>query len=277
MASPSERYWELVNSLINRGVTTKEAWFSADPSEFLYYQRLNKRGFRVGAILRDVVRHMAWSKTLYDYATGCKGRGDPRDNTVHRLLRLNGYDPHVVGTVMVKWSALLTPRNTLWVSGDPRTGASALVEALVYLSPLRSSADWRNTTNPFEGCLPSLVLWWDGGRVSDRSVELCLRVFRGEHVRFDREAGSRGLTGCPEMFRTPVVIYSDNDMTSTVTRSGRETSCEYTQLLRQSMYRLHLTEEMPRDISHITCRDMKEFLTWANDNRVQVEDKHELR
>lgn len=271
--SPSDLYWKLVRSLIDRGITTREGWHRRDPVEYRHYYHRNQRGFRVREILADVVKHMYWSKTFSDFAVGCQEVSNIRENTVYQILRANGYDPKTVGTVLVKWAGHLSPRNTVWINGLPRTGAPQLAEALVYLSPLVGSVNWRNRVNPFERCGSSLVLWWDGGCIYNSTVGLVKQVLGGEYVLVPRDSSQGG--GLSELFKTPVIIYSAHDICKTVSLDGKESE-EYSEGLRDTMYKITLTETIAPDVC-IGCGDVGNFLSWASKNITEAPDTHELK
>nr|WGL40789.1 Rep protein [Tawny frogmouth aviadenovirus A] len=267
----SEKYWELVNRLIGRGVTTAIGWQHHDPSEYAHYRR---KGFgkAVERILRDVRKHMFWSKLLYDYAVG-ECPSEIEGNPIYGLLTRNGFSAERVGMVLVKWTAHRSPRNTLWISGYAPTGASALATALAYTAPLMCCADPRNRGNPFEGCSPCLLLWWEGDCVGNHCVDMVKQVFRGEHAFMPEESSREGCMR--ELFKTPVLVLSNKNMCRTYVRRGVD-SAEHEASLRDCMYRLHLTESMPEEES-ISCQDVRDFLGWALDRHASFKDCHDLK
>lgn len=276
MTPESERYWSLVHSLIDRGIVSRERWQLIDPAQYNYYNRHRSRGFKIRHILRDVVRHMCWSRTLSDYITDGSDvtEDEMLHNPVYELLRVNGYDPVFVGSLILLWASHASSRNTLWIRGLPETGAPYLAEAIVYCSPLLGSVDWRNKSNPFEGCPSCLVYWWDGGYIYDCCVGLVKQVLRGEHVILPSD-GLRGVPSCPELFRTPVLIYSQKDMCVTRLRSG-ELSLEHSSGLRDCMYVIHLLQGLEISCA-ISCADVRRFLGWCQTCPVPVYDTHELK
>ncbi|BCZ16689.1 Rep protein [Aviadenovirus bubonis] len=271
--SATDLYWKLVRSLIDRGITTKEGWSRRDPVEFRHYFKRNQKGFRIRQILADVHKHMFWFKTFHDYCVGSHEVRHCHGNIVYRLLSMNGYDPRLVGSMLVKWAGLSSPRNTVWITGVPSSGADQLVEALVYLSPKVGIADCRNRTNPFVGCESSLLLWWKGGRVSECSVQLVQQVFGGEHVFLTSRTCHAD--GACEMFRTPVLVFANHDMCSVLNMQGKEVD-DYGESLRSTMFKIELTAPL----SWMDCvgvGDVYNFLTWASKNETEVPDRHEMK
>ncbi|UKS51819.1 ORF14A [Falcon aviadenovirus A] len=260
----SERYWDLVNSLISRGITSRERWYRSDAAEYNFYWRKNKKGFRVHDILRDVVRHMSWSHTLSEYITKNEVVADVSHNRVFRMLVANKLNPEEVGTIILKWSGLISPRNTIWVSGNEVTGAYQFVDALMYLSPLLGRVDPGNNTNPFYVARSTLLYFWEGGKVTENNVGLCLEVFNGRHVLADNK----------DIFRTPVLIYANHDMRYIDAKDGN--SDAWFKSLEDSMYRLHFWVPQPDDFGCITCSDMRNFLTWCTTHQTIVPNRHSL-
>ncbi|AAC54897.1 ORF2 [Fowl aviadenovirus A] len=276
MSRESERYWTLVHALIDRGVVSREQWQMVDPAQYQFYHRSKQRGFKVRHILRDVIRHMCWSRTLLDYMSSAStpSPDDVLRNPLYQLLLCNGYNPAVVGTALIRWAGHQSNRNTVWIRGTPMSGAPYLAQAIAYCSPLVGSVDWRNKSNPFEGCPDSLVFWWDGGYVYDCCVGLVKQVFRGEHVILPPE-GLRGPNPCSELFRTPVLMYSQADICMTRLRSG-ELSAEHAVGLRDCMYLIRLTEDFDC-AGGISCADVKQFVAWSREHPGEVRETHELK
>lgn len=263
----SDRYWQLVNSLIERGITSREGWYRNDAAEYNYYWRGNKKGFRVQDILRDVVKHMSWSRTFYEYIVGNYIVGDIRANRVYRMLSANRMCPEEVGSVLLKWSGLVSPRNTIWVSGNDVTGARQFVESLVHLSPLIGRVNPDDEYNPFEAARNCLVYMWNDSKIPEKGADLCLEVFAGRHVPAD------GVNG--EIFRTPVFVHANCDMRYIKT-SNEDRMNEYFQRFEDVMFRLHFWVPQPSGFGCVTCRDMRDFMTWVSTNQVQIPDRHSL-
>lgn len=262
----SERYWNLVNSLIERGIVTREQWQSADCAEYRYYSKGFVRGFNVRKVLRDVIRFMCWNKLLGNYLLlpdARAGEGDISQNPFYRVLRQNGYDSAAVGTLLYKWSMLTSDRNTVWIKGAPDTGAPYLAEALAYTAPVVGCIDWRNRCNPFERCLQCLLYWMDGGLLPESSIGLCKQVLRGEGVMIQVPDGFGGKR-FRELNRTPVLISSNHDVCLTYVRLG-VTCKDHVNSLRDCMYVIEL--KVPYgDGPAVTCNDARAFVTWASMN-----------
>lgn len=269
----SNKYWALVNSLVDRGIVSASQWSVLDPVEYDYYASARRRGFRVYQILDDVVKHMSWNHTLYYYTVlGNAAYGNIRTNKVYDLLTRNGYSPEKVGTLLVHWSNLISPRNCLWVSGTEDGMARSFARSLFYLGPIRGYLRWRDKVNPFRGCKRSLVLWWDVYLPED-CVGWGKQVLAGEYITVPRTGGERYDT---EMFKTPVIAHGMDDATLVKLPDGMVTK-EYSDQLRNLMYRLDLREPPSQQTDVISCDDMRRFLTWASDHQTFTENEHDMR
>ncbi|WGC84583.1 ORF2 [Fowl aviadenovirus 4] len=268
----SDRYWDLVNSLINRGIVTREQWQSADLAEYRRYSKGYVRGFSVRKVLRDVIKHMCWTKVLGDYLV-CPVvcQDDIHLNPFYVILMKNGYNPRVVGTILHKWSMLTSNKNTVWVWGGAETGGPYLAEAIAYTSPVVGCVGWRNRANPFARNYNCLVYWLDGGLFPESAIGLCEQVLRGEGTMVEVEEGATGERRWREINRTPVLISTSHDVTLTYVKYG-QTCKDHTNSLRSAMYVLRLTERVEPGFV-ITCNDARKFVTWASNNpHINAED-----
>lgn len=267
-------YWGLVNSLVQRGITSEEAWYLSDPAECMYYYNLGKKdkSFKIETLMTNVIKKMGWMKTMYDYVIRDHRIDYIEKNPIYKMFLCNDYDPGEVGTVLVRWTALVAPRNTLWISGKEETGARILANAISFSAPLIGRADIQHPTNPFHDCVNCHLIVWDGGHVMNQTVDICLKAFTGNAIKFNEDTADDNDTR--EMFRTPIVMYTNKAMGITLGNDGFLT-CRYTQQLIDSMYHLHFTQ--PYDGGVITCSHVKDFLTWAADNRATATDRHDLR
>ncbi|AOW42075.1 protein ORF2 [Pigeon adenovirus 2] len=256
MSSRSDLYWDLVQSLIERGIATLNEWYNRDPTEYMYFSRRNGPGFRPRQIMHDVVTHMGWQKTLYDYALLSGTVEHPLRNSVYHLFRDNGYDPVVVGRFLLSWCKGESGQNTVWVRGDAQSGARSLGEALSYLGPLRGVADCHDPYNPFYSCQSKLVIWWDNGYPRESNLDLCKQVFGGHHVIIPARRSW-------ELFRTPVVIYSREDICR-VRGAGGVYHSDECGGLRELMYPLNLHVPLPKDKEYISTHALRQFLSWVD-------------
>ncbi|WXH80951.1 MAG: ORF2 protein [Psittacine adenovirus 12] len=261
----SSKRWRLIESLMERGITSKALWKTIDPCEYRRYKKKTKRGWTVVDLLRDTTTHLPWSMTLKVYLIQGKVPRYIEGNSVYQVLEANDYCPRSVGSLILLWAERESARNTLWISGGPDTGADALVECLFYLAPIRSVADSRRE-NPFCRCTPSVLIWWNGGRIQEQHVGLVRQVFGGEHVIFPTLCWEEGLV--KELYRTPVLASSDA-MDIVVDARGLELD-GYSPMLSSTMYRLNLTEKMP-DLE-ITESDLQEFFSWVQCRPSPVND-----
>ncbi|QGQ63183.1 ORF2 [Fowl aviadenovirus D] len=265
MSGSRDRYWSLVESLINRGIVTRQQWYFNDRSEYGYYTKRYRGAMKLSNLFRDVRRHMFWTKCLADYMlTPETDFLQIEENPFYSVFSKNGYDPALVGSMLLAWAARQSKRNTVWIRGAPVTGAPYLAEAIAYCCPLMTCVDWRNKQNPFEKGFESLLFWWDGGHVPHRCVALCRQVFRGENVMFPREDGQMS-----ELVRTPVLMYSEHDACRTLIKWG-VFSDEFSDGLRNSMYCLDLSAPM-EGAQCVTCADARAFFTWAYPRRMDFD------
>lgn len=266
-----ERYWALVTSLISRGIVTREQWSHADKAEYEYYLRKGRHVVKFESLFSDVRKHMFWTMRLFDYVVDIRRpKIDIKSNPFFRTIVSNGYDPVAVGSVILAWAALDSPRNTIWFKGSPDTGAPYFAEAIAYCCPLVTSVDWRRAAHCFERGVESLLFWWDGGAIMERCVYLCKQVFRGESVMFPRE------DGCfVELVRVPVLVYARHDFCRVMTGWG-VFSEDYVTGMRESMYCIEFSKATP-GVECVSCGDVRDFLTWVLPRRVQCPDSFTLK
>ncbi|AGX93295.1 ORF2 [turkey adenovirus 4] len=266
-----ERYWALVTSLISRGIVTREQWSHADRAEYEYYIKKGRSAVKFEVLFRDVRQHMFWTKRLVDYVVNV---GPPkiciRNNPFFKVLLRNGYDPVVVGSVILSWASLDSPRNTIWIKGSPETGAPYFAEAIAYCCPLVTCVDWRRVPQCVEKGVETLLFWWDGGAVMERWVDLCKQVFRGESVMFPGEDNR-----LVELVRVPVLVYARHDFCRVMSRWG-VFSDEYVSGLRDSMYCVEFSVPS-RGLECVSCNDIKEFLTWVMPRTVLCPDTFDFQ
>lgn len=265
--SLSKTYWDLVHSLIRRGITSEEHWWISDRSEYNFYMTVKKKGFKVNEIMCDVRRYMAWSKTAYDFAILDIPVDDIRGNRVFDILKSNGYDPQIVGTVFLKWCGLLSPRNTIWFSGGSQTQALEMSEALAHVAPLVSYAKPEDPENPFRGMKSSLVFYWGFMPLLDSHAPLVLKIFKGEHTQLDASN--------EEYFRTPCVVFANANMLAVKSTAPARKNA-YHDDLKDCMYRIHLRERVPFSRGPVSVDDMRQFITWVSLNQKQFTDKHNV-
>lgn len=251
---------------MERGITSPALWRALDPAEYRRYKKRNKKGLTVKEILRDVVTHLPWCRTFKVFLLRGVTPTYIETNSVFRLLEANDYCPRSVGTAILRWAEMESPRNTLWISGSPRSGAEALIECLFYLAPLRSVADARRQ-NPFARCTPSVLIWWNSGRIQEQHVGLVRQVLGGQHVVFPELLWEEGLSR--ELYRTPVLVSSDA-MHLVVDGSGAELD-GYAPMLESTMYHLHLTEDLPPD-ENLTETDVMDFFCWVDSRPATIND-----
>lgn len=265
--SLSKAYWNVVNNLIDRGINSEEKWAILDRPQYDFYVRLRKRGFLPKEIIEEVNRQMVWCKVVYDYAILPYPVDDIRKNRVYEILKMNSYDPEVIGTMFLKWSSNIAKRNTIWFSGSKLTLAQELCESLVYISPSVHIVRGYGPKGPFRGIKKAMVYYWDRLQIEEKYAELVSEVFSGNHVPFSETN--------EEMFRSPCVVYSNCNILSIKT-DNPHFHAAYETKLRDCMHHIHLTFHVPLSFGAISVQEMKEFLTWVSLNQKEVPDTHDM-
>lgn len=263
----SRAYWDLVNNLIDRGINTEEKWRLQDKPQYEFYSRIKKRGFLVSEILAEVNSQMVWCKVVYDYAILPYAVDDIRKNRVYELLKVNSYDPQVIGTMFLKWSCNISKRNTIWFSGSRHSMAREMSEALAYIAPSVHVISSYGPKGPFEGIKKAMVYYWNQLQITERHAVVISDVFAGHHVLFSEEHD--------EIFRSPCVVFSNCNILSIKT-DNPHIHAEYMEKLRGCMHRIHLTFHVPLSMGCVSVEDMKRFLTWVSLNQKEVPDRHDL-
>lgn len=263
----SHAYWDLVNNLIERGINTQEKWILMDRPQFNFYNRIKKRGFLVEDILEEVNSQMVWSKVVYDYAILPYPVDDIRKNRVFEILKMNGYDPEVVGTMFLKWSSNISKRNTIWFSGSKSSMVREMSEALAYIAPSVFVISNYSSKCPFNGVKKAMVYYWDRLQIEEKYAEVVSEVFSGHHVLYTEDHD--------EIFRSPCIVFSNCNILSIKT-DNPHLHASYESKLRDSMYRIHLHFHVPLSMGCVGVDDMKRFLTWVSLNQKDVPDSHDL-
>lgn len=265
--SLSRAYWDLVNNLIDRGINTEDKWKLQDKPQYEFYLRLKKRGFLVHEIMREVNSQMVWCKVVYDYALLPTPVDDIRKNRVYELLKINSYDPELIGTMFLKWSSNIAKRNTIWFSGSKHSMAREMSQALAYIAPSVYVISSHSSKSPFANVKKAMVYYWDQIPILEKDAEVVTEVFAGHHVLFSEDHD--------EIFRSPCIIYSNSNILSIKT-DNPHLHARYEQRLRDTMHRVHLSFHVPLFMGCVTVDDMKHFLTWASLNQKNVPDSHDL-
>lgn len=268
--SCSAQYWKLVNSLIERGITSEDAWYYSDRAEYFYYLKRGMKGFRVGKIIKDVVRHTCNTRTLYDFIIKDHWVEQVERNPVYKLLRANNFDPAEVGTVLVKWSGLISARNTVCISGGDNTGARWLADAIAFTAPMLGVVR-SDRAQPFYGCDNCNLILWREAPLDKVHADVCKRVLSGTHVPKGHEYAG-GVT-VRDLYRTPVLV-NINHGADVFNGNHRALCGDVGDELENVAYRLHLFAFW--DPEPITCNDVRDFLTWSCDHKVCVQDRFDL-
>ncbi len=265
----SRRYWLIVISLVDRGITTQSMWRLLDPHQYNEVLKCKEHGFRIRNILREVVRNMAMSKQALDYMLLHPVPGNYLDNPIYTLCTVNMIDPLKLATYMVCWASakqIYTVRNTFLITGNSSTGARLLFDAISGSSPLVRYADWFHPENPFHRCVNSLMIVWDNGKIRANHLAIVKQVFAGEYI----------LQAAPkpylkfELFTKPVLAYANHEIfhihhENYVDMSFKNDFMNHT-------FHLNLTTDIGDSIKMISINDVHQFVQWGKANMIELTD-----
>lgn len=260
----SRRYWDIVNSLVERGITTRDMWRVVDPNLFSEVIKCKLHGFKIKNILCDVVKCMAMSKCAKDYIFITDAKFDT-SNSIFQICLANDVDPIRLAKYLMIWSAahqLGRVRNVFWIQGKCTTGARMLFEAISSSVPLVKYADWMHPENPFIRCSKALMIVWDNGRISKSNLDMVMRVFSGDYICHHLPAPHLKF----EMFCTPVLLWGGDDVLYVHSQDGVD--MESGSEIRLMISKLCLSAPLPACVSSISVNDVRAFIMWgatAND------------
>lgn len=256
----SQRYWSLVQSLVDRAITTRDLWRVIDPGQYAQVLKSKEYGFKIKNILCDVAKTMAWTKCAMDYMKSSDAVFDTT-NPIFQVCLANNIDPIKLASYIAKWASAHNEgkvRNVFWITGSTSTGARLLFDAIASSVPLVKYADWMTPENPFWRCTKSLMIVWDDGRISQSQLPVIMPVFRGDYICRGAPPPYRKF----EMFCTPVLLWGDPDDIFYV-HSSECVSTDHVDDFKAMCTRLHLTAPLPPCVSNFTVRDVHAFVRWG--------------
>lgn len=261
----TEAYMELVEWLVSEGITSEKQWVRENKESYLSYNATSSSRGQIKAALDNAAKLMMLTKEASDYLIGPSPPEDVRENRIWKILDLNGYDPAVVGTILVGWcKRQWGKRNTVWLFGPATTGKTNIAEAVAHAVPHYGNVNWTNENFPFNDCVDKHLIWWEEGRMTARVVEPAKAILGGSAVRVDKK--------CKDSLQiepTPVIITSNTNMCCVT--DGNSTTYEHAEPLEDRMWRIDLLRKLPHDFGKVTKREVREFFAWAAANPVAVE------
>lgn len=263
------RYMELVKWLVERGITSEKQWIQEDQESYLSFNSTGTARGQIKAALDNAGRIMTTTKCASDYLIGAHLPEDVKSNRVYRIFELNGYDPRYAGSVLVGWCRKeFGKRNTIWLFGPATTGKTNIAEAIAHAVPFYGCVNWTNENFPFNDCVDKMIIWWEEGKMTAKVVESAKAILGGSMVRVDQKCKSS-----QQIEQTPVIVTSNTNMCAVI--DGNSTTFEHQQPLEDRMFKFELTRRLEPDFGKISKREIREFMRWAEDNKVPV--THEFR
>lgn len=263
------KYMELVNWLVERGITSEREWIKEDQESYLSFNSTGTARGQIKAALDNASRIMSTTKEAADYLIGQDVPEDITSNRVYRIFEMNGYDPKYAGSILVGWcQKRFGKRNTVWLFGPATTGKTNIAEAIAHAVPFYGCVNWTNENFPFNDCVDKMIIWWEEGKMTAKVVESAKAILGGSMVRVDQKCKSSS-----QIDQTPVIVTSNTNMCAVI--DGNSTTFEHQQPLEDRMFKFELTRRLDSDFGKITKAEIKDFMAWARANEVPV--THEFR
>lgn len=268
----SKRYMELVDWLVEQGITSEKAWLIESKESFRSFQASSNSARQIKTALASAIQEMLLTKSAEDYLVGKDPVSEEiKENRIYKIMEMNGYDPLYVGNIFVGWSKhQFGKRNTLWLFGPATTGKTNIAEAIAHAVPFYGCVNWTNENFPFNDCCDKMIIWWEEGKMTNKIVETAKAILGGSKVRVDQKCKSS-----IQLDPTPVIITSNTNMCYVV--DGNTTTFEHQQPLQDRMFRFELTKRLPDDFGKVTKKEVREFFKWAADNTVEVTSEFNVR
>nr|QKN88777.1 MAG: replication protein [Dependoparvovirus sp.] len=266
----TERYMELVNWLVERGITSEKEWIREDSESYLTYNASSTSRGQIKSALDNAAKVMMLTKTAEDYLIGRQDTGPISMNRVFRIFKLNGYDPALAGSILLGWAKRqFGKRNAIWLYGPATTGKTNIAEAIAHAVPFYGCVNWTNENFPFNDCVDKMIIWWEEGKMTGKVVESAKAILGGSKVRVDQKCKSS-----QQIESTPVIITSNTDMTIVI--DGNQITMEHRQPLEDRMFKFYLGHRLPHDFGKISKAEIRAFFRWAERNQVPVDPCFEV-
>lgn len=267
----SKRYMELVDWLVEKGITSEKQWLLENKESFRSFQASSNSARQIKTALQSAIQEMLLTKSAVDYLVGKDPLVDITENRIYKILEMNGYDPLYAGNVLVGWCRhQFGKRNTIWLFGPATTGKTNIAEAIAHAVPFYGCVNWTNENFPFNDCADKMIIWWEEGKMTNKVVETAKAILGGSKVRVDQKCKAS-----VQLEPTPVIITSNTNMCYVV--DGNTTTFEHAQPLQDRMFRFELTKRLPDNFGKITKREVREFFRWASENPVDVISEFNVR
>nr|QKN88760.1 MAG: replication protein [Dependoparvovirus sp.] len=267
----SKKYMELVDWLVEKGITTEKQWLLENKESYRSFQASSNSARQIKAALQGATQEMLLTKTASDYLIGKDTVGDITENRIYQIMEMNGYDPLYVANLLVGWCQMkYGKRNTIWLFGPATTGKTNIAEAIAHAVPFYGCVNWTNENFPFNDCLEKMIIWWEEGKMTAKIVETAKAILGGSKVRVDQKCKSS-----MQLEPTPVIITSNTNMCYVV--DGNTTTFEHAQPLQDRMFKLELLKRLPDDFGKVTKKEVKDFFAWGAKNTLEVKSEFLVR
>ncbi|MHA0323207.1 initiator NS1 family protein [Mesomycoplasma ovipneumoniae] len=260
----SDEFVTLCNWLAQEGILTEQKWRATDLNGYVrQYASMHGRQQVAAALMmaRNIILDtMSNSHFLTRGPPAVVATPAWEENRVVQLLRLQHYDPRVVGQYVLAWADGMTgKRNTLWFYGPPSTGKTNLANAICQCVPVYGMVNWTNENFPFNDAADKCLILWDEGRISCKIVEACKAILGGMPVRVDQKC-----KGSTALRPTPVLVTSNGDMT--IVRDGNTSTLIHRPALKDRMVRLDFNVKLPAEYGLLTASDVRAWLAGCRDH-----------
>ena len=171
-SSAADRYMELVNWLVEHGITSEKEWIREDQDSYIRHHTNSNGRAQIKAALDNAAKIMSLTKSAEDYLIGPSAPSSPEENRVYQIFKRNGYDPALAGSILLGWCRRgFGKRNAVWLYGPATTGKTNIAEAIAHAVPFYGCVNWTNENFPFNDCVEKMIIWWEEGKMSAKIVE----------------------------------------------------------------------------------------------------------
>lgn len=253
----AERYMELIDWLVEKGITTEKQWLLEDRVSFRSHQAGQGTARHIKEALKAAAQEILLTKCARDYLVTGQDFSNIKENRIYKIMHLNGYDPHMAAAIFAKWcNREYGKRNTIWLFGPATTGKTNIAEAIAHAVPFYGCVNWTNESFPFNDCINKLIIWWEEGKMTAKTVETAKAILGGSKVRVDQKC-----RGSEELEPTPVIITSNTNMCYVI--DGNTTTYEHQKPLEERMFKFNLVQKLAPDFGKISKQEVREFFTWG--------------